>query len=146
MKISDPRRRRGVARWPRVVFAMVCFACAVIMAESHQSAQQKQPAKPIAYFTDIAKKAGLTMINTFGGVSTKKYIIETTGTGVAIFDADNDGWPDIFIANGTKLEGEQTKGEAASNHFYHNNHDGTFTDITKKAGLVHIGWGQGGFV
>ena len=83
------------------------------------------------------------MVNTFGGVTTKKYIIETTGTGVAIFDADNDGWPDIFIVNGTKLDGEQQPGEAASNHLYHNNHDGTFTDITKRAGLVHTGWGQG---
>ncbi len=83
------------------------------------------------------------MMNTFGGVATKKYIIETTGTGVAIFDADNDGWTDIFIVNGTKLDGEQAKGEAASNHLYHNNHNGTFTDITKKAGLVHTGWGQG---
>ncbi|HUE42858.1 MAG TPA: CRTAC1 family protein [Candidatus Sulfotelmatobacter sp.] len=143
MKFAEHRRRRGFPRWSRVLFAGGCFACAAFAADPQQNREQKQPAKPIAYFTDIAKKAGLTMINTFGGVSTKKYIIETTGTGVAIFDADNDGWPDIFIANGTKLEGEQTTGEAASNHFYHNNHDGTFTDITKKAGLVHIGWGQG---
>src|SRR5579862_6892917 len=104
MKIADRRRRPGVSRWSRVLFAMVCFACAALAAESHQDAAQKQPSKPIAYFTDIAKNAGLTMMNTFGGVSTKKYIIETTGTGVAIFDADNDGWPDIFIVNGTKLE------------------------------------------
>ena len=45
------------------------------------------------------------MLNVFGGIDTKKYIIETTGTGVAIFDYDNDGWPDIFIVNGTTLEG-----------------------------------------
>src|SRR5271170_1279219 len=66
---------------------------------------QNTTPKPLAYFTDIASQAGLTMTNTFGGVTTKKYIIETTGTGVAIFDYDNDGWPDIFIVNGTKLEG-----------------------------------------
>ena len=54
------------------------------------------PAAPIAHFTDMAQKAGLTMTDVFGGVDTKKYIIETTGTGVAIFDYDNDGWPDIF--------------------------------------------------
>src|SRR6185437_3691002 len=59
----------------------------------------------VADFEDIAAKAGLTMMNIFGGVDTKKYIIETTGTGVAIFDYDNDGWPDIFIVNGTTLEG-----------------------------------------
>ena len=76
--------------------------------QGQQTAAQPAPpanAKPLAYFTDIAAKAGLTMQNVFGGVTTKKYIIETTGTGVAIFDYDGDGWPDIFIVNGTKLEG-----------------------------------------
>src|SRR6267378_1455677 len=63
------------------------------------------PVKPAANFTDVAEKAGLTLQNIFGGVETKKYIIETTGTGVAIFDYDNDGWPDIFLVNGTRLEG-----------------------------------------
>jgi len=99
--------------------------------------------RPIAWFTDVAAKAGLTMQNVFGGVSTKKYIIETTGTGVAIFDYDNDGWPDIFIVNGTKLEGFPAGEAAPTNHLYRSNHDGTFTDVTAKAGLVHTGWGQG---
>ena len=99
-------------------------------------------AKPIAYFTDIAKKAGLTDIVIFGGADTKKYIIETTGTGVAIFDYDNDGWPDIFIVNGTTLEGFPAA-EAPTGHLYHNNHDGTFTDVTRKSGLLRTGWGQG---
>jgi hypothetical protein len=103
---------------------------------------QAPTSKPLAFFTDIAKQAHLTAMNTFGGTTTKKYIIETTGTGAAIFDADNDGWPDIFIVNGTKLEGFPAP-EAPTNHFYHNNHDGTFTDITRQSGLEHTGWGQG---
>jgi hypothetical protein len=90
----------------------------------------------------MAKKAGLTDAVIFGGVDTKKYIIETTGTGVAIFDYDNDGWPDIFIVNGTSLDSPASK-KAPTNHLYHNNHDGTFTDVTQKAGLTHTGWGQG---
>ena len=99
---------------------------------------------PIANFTDVAEKAGLTMSNVFGGKDTKKYIIETTGTGVAIFDYDNDGWPDIFLVNGTTLEGFPAgKGPAPSNHLYRNNHDGTFSDVTAKAGLTATGWGQG---
>ena len=82
------------------------------------------------------------MQNVFGGTDTKKFIIETTGTGVAIFDYDNDGWPDIFLVNGTTLEGFPP-GKAPTNHLYHNNHDGTFTDVTAQAGLAASGWGQG---
>src|SRR6266849_10962359 len=87
----------------QAAFFQILFFTAV-SAESGQ-------APPIAYFTDTAEKAGLTMANIFGGKDTKKYIIETTGTGVAIFDYDNDGWPDIFLVNGTTLEGFPT-GEA----------------------------------
>ena len=72
-------------------------------------AAQNVPSGSVAYFTDTAEQAGLTMKNVFGGVDTKKYIIETTGTGVAIFDYDNDGWPDIFIVNGTTVPAEEVK-------------------------------------
>ena len=100
----------------------------------HQSANAD---KPVAYFTDEAAKAGLTMKTVFGGVDTKKYIIETTGTGVAIFDYDNDGWPDIFVVNGTTLDAAPSAA-GPTNHLYHNNHDGTFTDVTEKAGLARL--------
>src|SRR5690242_575380 len=106
---------------------------------------QDPPTGAIAYFTDNAQKAGLTMKNVFGGVDTKKYIIETTGTGVAIFDYDNDGWPDIFLVNGTTLEAAKAKQQPTS-HLFHNNHDGTFSDVTKAAGLEFTGWGQGACV
>jgi enediyne biosynthesis protein E4 len=110
---------------------------------SAQTATQKvDDNASVANFVDIAEKAGLTVVNVFGGFNTKKYIIETTGTGVSIFDYDNDGWPDIFIVNGTTLEGFPAD-QAPTNHLYHNNHDGTFTDVTAKAGLVATGWGQG---
>src|SRR5437660_3899047 len=106
---------------------------------------QNANAKPVAHFTDVAQKAGLTAPVIFGGETTKKYIIETTGTGVAIFDYDNDGWPDIFVVNGTTLEPLALK-KIPTSHLYHNNHDGTFTDVTEKAGLTHTGWGQGACV
>src|SRR5256886_1227037 len=114
----------------------------LLLASSIASAQHASKPTKLAYFTDIAQKSGLTMTNVFGGVSTKKYIIETTGTGVAIFDYDNDGWPDIFLVNGTRLEGFPA-GQAPTNHLYRNNHDGTFTDVTVKSGLTATGWGQG---
>jgi enediyne biosynthesis protein E4 len=110
---------------------------------SAQKAKTPAPeASPIANFVDIAEKAGLTAENVFGGVDTKKYIIETTGNGVAIFDYDNDGWPDILLVNGTKLQ-QFPAGKGPTSRLYRNNHDGTFTDVTAKVGLTATGWGQG---
>src|ERR1700681_2225272 len=108
------------------------------LALGYPAAQDSKNPKAIAYFTDKAKEAGLTMMNVFGGELTKKYIIETTGTGLPIFDYDKDGWPDIFIVNGTKLEGFPA-GKAPTNHLYHNNHNGAFTDVTEKVGLATTG-------
>src|SRR6266566_4975053 len=103
---------------------------------------QSTNGRPIAHFVDVAQKAGLSAPVIFGGETTKKYIIETTGTGVAILDYDNDGWPDIFVVNGTVLD-PLPSGKAPTSHLYRNNHDGTFTDVTARAGLTHTGWGQG---
>jgi len=132
------------------LFRLFCFLglCAWLSLQSGGSPSvgtgnsQSANAKPVAHFTDVAQKAGLAAPVIFGGENTKKYIIETTGTGVAIFDYDNDGWPDIFVVNGTTLEASRT-GKGPASHLYHSNHDGTFTDVTTKAGLSHIGWGQG---
>jgi enediyne biosynthesis protein E4 len=100
------------------------------------------PQSRTAEFVNLAERAGVAVPVTFGGKMVKKYIIETTGTGIAIFDYDNDGWPDIFIVNGTTLEGFP-KGKEPTNYLFRNNHDGTFTDVTVKAGLAVGGWGQG---
>ncbi len=104
---------------------------------------------------DIAARAGLNSLCVFGDTYTKRWIIETTGCGIAFFDYDNDGWLDIFQVNGTTLElstlsldsGIQNQKSKIPNaptcHLYHNNRDGTFTDVTAKAGLARTGWGQG---
>lgn len=111
--------------------------------------QQPYPATtdhpPPAWFVDVASKAGITVRNVNGSIEAKHYIIEATGSGVAILDYDRDGWPDIFLVNGTTLPGEKSEeGETKpTNHLFHNNHDGTFTDVTAKAGLISSGWGQG---
>ena len=122
-----------------------CVATSAIFFTAAALAQNPASAKSsaqIANFVDVAEKSGLTMMNVFGGKDTKKYIIETTGTGVAVFDYDNDGWPDILLVNGTTLEGFP-QNKAPTNHLFRNNHDGTFTDVTAQAGLSGSGWGQG---
>ena len=90
-------------------------------------------------FSDVAASGGLNTKTVFGGETAKRYIVETTGGGVAFVDYDADGWLDIFLVNGSRLQPNVT----ATNHLYRNNHDGTFTDVTKRAGLERSGWGQG---
>ena len=94
-------------------------------------------------FVDVAREAGLEAKTVFGGVQKNKFLMETTGCGCAFFDFDNDGWLDIFLVNGTRFEAEWPAGQAPVSRLYKNNRDGTFTDITLKAGVAHTGWGQG---
>lgn len=97
-----------------------------------------------AWFIDVADRSGLQALNVNGSLNKKRYILEATGSGVAILDYDKDGWPDIFIVNGTYLEKHAPAGVTPpTSHLYHNNHDGTFTDVTTRAGLADTGWGQG---
>jgi len=135
-------RHRCVIRVALRIFVVAIASISVLYPADDPSIKGAKAAKPVAYFTDVAQQAGLTMRNVFGGVDSKKYIIETTGTGIAIFDYDNDGWPDIFVVNGTQLQGFPSR-NAPTNHLYRNNHDGTFADITERARLSHTGWGQG---
>jgi enediyne biosynthesis protein E4 len=92
----------------------------------------------LARFTDIAAQAGLTKPVICGDSNKPAVnIIETVGCGVALFDYDNDGWLDIFVLSGTRLEGAPP---GAGNRLYRNNRDGTFTDVTRRAGLERVGW------
>jgi len=100
------------------------------------------PASGPTQFVDAALQAGLTMVNVNGGEKAKKYIWESTGSGIAAIDYDRDSHPDLFILNGSTLEGFPA-GAAPTNHLYHNNRDGTFTDVTAGSGLGRSGWAQG---
>jgi hypothetical protein len=93
-----------------------------------------------ARFTDIAKEAGLVLPVVYGEADHKDYILETVGCGCAFFDYDNDGWMDIFLLSGSSMAGAPS---GASNRLYKNNRDGTFSDVTEKAGLRFTGWGSG---
>jgi hypothetical protein len=107
------------------------------------AAGEPGPAAPLGVsFQDMAKEAGLNARTIFGGEHKNKYLLETTGCGVAFYDYDNDGWLDIFLVNGWRLEAFP-KGQEPHSHLFKNNRDGTFTDVTIAAGLVHSGWGQG---
>ena len=107
-------------------------------------AKKDEPAKTDlgVSFINVAKESGLNVKTIFGGEHRNKYLLETTGCGVAFYDYDNDGWLDIFLVNGWRLEGFPSGSEPFS-HLFKNNRDGTFTDVTLKAGLKHTGWGQG---
>ena len=111
-----------------------------------QKADQKElnslPSDLGVSFLNVARESGLNVKTFFGGEHKNKYLLETTGCGIAFYDYDNDGWLDIFIVNGWRLEGFPTGSEPTS-HLFRNNRDGTFTDVTAKAGLAHSGWGQG---
>ena len=139
-----------------IVVAVLGFT--VFAGAQHPApAASPPPTPPKVNFVDIAAQAGVTAKTEDGGDKTKRYIIETTGSGVAAFDFDNDGWPDIFLVNGSRLEGFPKAGapsttgvgvmglkaQEPTSHLYRNNHDGTFSDVTQKAGVALPGWGQG---
>ena len=94
-------------------------------------------------FQDVSQKAGLTTWHHTMGTPQKNYIIETTGSGVALVDYDNDGWLDIYLVNGSTYEALDGKAEPPHAALFHNNHDGTFTDVTAKAGVTNDRWGYG---
>ena len=96
----------------------------------------------LAQFTDVAASAGLTHPVIYGPADQADYILEASGCGVAFFDYDNDGWLDVLVLNGWRLN-ESTVPPGTTNRLYRNNRDGTFTDVTEKAGLVRSGWAMG---
>jgi hypothetical protein len=94
-------------------------------------------------FEDITRKAGLSGWTHKMGVPEEKFIVETNGSGVGLIDYDNDGWLDIYLVNGSTfnaLDGKETPPHAA---LFHNNHDGTFTDVAAQAGVTNDRWGYG---
>jgi hypothetical protein len=117
------------------------FAQGVAPRSVKPQAKPAPSGKPFdAHFVDVAAMAGLTAPVIYGNAESKDYILEATGCGCAFFDYDNDGWMDVFLLSGTKVEGAPP---GATNRLYKNNRDGTFADVTDKAGLRNAGWASG---
>jgi len=94
-------------------------------------------------FKDITQSAGLATWKNTTGSPEKKIIIEAKGSGVCLIDYDNDGWLDIYLVNGSTFDAIVGKAESPHAALFHNNHDGTFTDVTAKAGVANDRWGLG---
>src|SRR5438874_6214902 len=134
----------------RQLFAMLAAAPEMLHAQSFQGmASRNVKAMPRGkpsglpfngHLIDVAEKAGLRAPVIYGGVDHYDYILEAMGCGVAFLDYDNDGWLDIFMLCGTRLDGAPA---GATNRLYKNNRDGTFTDVTARAGLIRTGWACG---
>ena len=116
----------------------ISLGVVLIFALVFPSVRAQKGAPPAPVFVDVTHAAGIDFHLTCGGAQ-KLYIMESMCGGVAVIDYDNDGWPDIFLVNGSTLEDLKT-GKSPASKLYHNNHDGTFTDVTEKAGLAHRGW------
>jgi hypothetical protein len=116
-----------------------------VSPRSASSAAAAPDGPPGFSFTNIAREAGLDAKIVFGGATANKYLIETTGTGVAMIDYDGDGRLDLFFVNGSTLDGFPAGG-APTNHLYRNAGGGRFEDVTERAGLAASGWGQGACV
>jgi enediyne biosynthesis protein E4 len=131
------------------VLLSLCASAEKLVGQTEGVATREMKAQPkpapsgrpfTARFTDVATQANLREPTIYGGVESKKYILEANGCGCAFIDYDNDGWMDIFLLSGTRLGGDPPE---ATNHLYKNNRDGTFTDVTEKAGLKAAGWANG---
>ena len=110
-------------------------------AEPRSTNRKNSSSSNSVWFADTTRAAGIDFHLTCGSLE-KRYIMESMCGGIAVFDYDNDGWMDIFLVNGSTLDDLQAQ-KCHPSKLYRNNHDGTFTDVTAKAGLNHCGWGFG---
>src|ERR1035441_7825011 len=120
-------RRRLLGALPAAI------APALIPAGLRAAVPAKKATAPFSRFVNVAHAAGLNETMIYGDIDNFTYIVESMAAGCAFFDYDNDGWMDIFILGGKRLENTPVN---ASNRLYKNNRDSTFTDVTAKAGLL----------
>jgi len=136
-KSGGPLNRRS--------FLRQCASAPCFLIPLFRNGKLGQPVlAPSPWFLDIANKAGLAPFRNVCGSAAKDYLVETLGSGVALFDYNNDGLLDVFLVNGSSFEilGNPNLPRSSS-RLFRNNGDGTFTDVTKESGLINEGWGVG---
>jgi hypothetical protein len=135
-------RKRGT--W-EISASALFISVAVLLCLNYVSGQNSplrdpRPSPGVTY-VNVAWQAGLTAKTIYGDEHRNRYLLETTGTGAAFIDYDNDGWQDMFLLSGTRLDGLPPN-VSSTNRLYRNKGDGKFDDVTDKAGLVRTGWAQ----
>jgi hypothetical protein len=136
--IRDGWTRRHLLK--TIPVAVLSWFCRPFLTDLRGTPAPAKSAPPFSRFVEIGRQAGLNRTMFYGDSAHVTYIIESMGGGCAFFDYDNDGWMDIFILGGRRLDGVPP---GASNRLYHNNRNGTFADVTEKAGLLDAGWATG---
>jgi hypothetical protein len=138
---------RGVLSLAAIA-VMVAMALQVAAREPMRAQATREvlaaKSRELDQFVEVSRRAGIKFTLTSGSPG-KPYIIEAMGGGVAWIDFDNDGFPDLFLVNSSTFE-HWKRGESPPSHLYHNNRNGTFTDVTARSGLNHTGWGMGACV
>src|SRR5450755_3561005 len=137
-------------KWHAITLTLLlCFAGSPMRGQNLSKPEQNANQNRFPQFPNVTERAGVHF-RTETSSTSQKYLLETMGGGVAIFDYDGDGWMDIFFVNGAQLSDPMRAGEQPNktdprywNRLYHNNHDGTFTDVTEKAGLQGCCYGMG---
>src|SRR5438552_1274263 len=135
----------GSKMQPRRAYALlvpaVAWGCLLWGFLSYPQSDAQKKSSSID-FRDITEAAGIDFTNVCGRPHQADYILESTGCGAAVFDYDRDGYPDIFLVNGSRFSGFEP-GAEPTNHLYHNLGNGKFADVTVQTGLAKSGWGQG---
>src|ERR1700741_1229645 len=133
---------RSRSRWPRLTRRdFLSGMAAGALLGPHSGGFLLPDAAPYPFEEIPAEKSGIRWVHS-SGKSPEKYLPETTGAGCAFFDYDNDGWMDIYLVNSGTSDFYAPK-SPLKNALYHNNHDGTFTDVTDKAGVAGGTFGMG---
>ena len=127
----------------RFACCLLVFCCLPQLTLPAQVRAKKAQLAPAFHFTDTTESSGIRFQHAVS--PEKKYLIESIGGGVLLLDYDQDGWLDIYFTNAPSVDMAQ-HGEKARSGLYHNNHDGTFSDVTDKAGVGYPCWAMGGAV